>query len=140
MPARRSRAAKRDWSHTWLWKTLEKRASARGNFHASDFLPTLTAWMRHMQEILRHGGTAPLDFTLHDADHSFRVAERIHQLLTRTTRGNLSDYELALLLLAAYGHDIGMTPERNKSSPTTATSSATPPTSPTPRNKPSRHS
>ena len=114
MPARRSRANSRDWTQTALWKALEKRASARGNFHASEFLPTLTAWMRHLEEILRRGGTAPLDFTLHDADHSFRVAERIYQLLTRTTRNNLSDYELALLLLAAYGHDIGMTPERNK--------------------------
>ncbi len=70
--------------------------------------------MRHLERLLRQGGTSPQDFTLHDADHSFRVAERMMQLITADIQKNLSDHELALLLLAAYGHDIGMTPERNK--------------------------
>jgi len=38
----------------------------------------------------------------------------MEDLLTPSVRKNLSEYELALLLLAAYGHDIGMTPERGK--------------------------
>ena len=79
-----------------------------------EFLPTLTEWMKQLDTVLQKAGTAPLDFTLHDADHALRVAHRIEQLLTPTTRRNLSDYELALLLLAAYGHDIGMSPERKK--------------------------
>ena len=102
------------WQTTWLWKTIEKRATTHGNNHASAFLPTLTQWMEKLHAIVSSGGTVPLDFTLHDAGHAFRVAERIEQLLIDSTRKNLSDYELALLLLAAYGHDVGMTPERKK--------------------------
>ncbi len=114
MTAPRSRRSKPAWQSTWLWETLQKRAIARGNSHASEFMPSLTEWMRHLDGILAKGGTSPLDFTLHDADHALRVANRMEQLLTPTVRRNLSDYELALLLLAAYGHDIGMTPERGK--------------------------
>ena len=79
-----------------------------------EFLPTLTEWMKQLDTVLQKAGTAPLDFTLHDADHALRVAQRVEQLLPPTTRRNLSDYELALLLLSAYGHDIGMSPERKK--------------------------
>ncbi len=110
MPSRSSKSA---WQETWLWKTLEKRAEHDG-VHASEFLPTVTLWMRKLDTVLRSGGTVPLDFTLHDADHALRVAHRMEELVPDSVRENLSDYELALLLLAAYGHDIGMTPERGK--------------------------
>jgi hypothetical protein len=70
--------------------------------------------MEKLNSILRSGGTSPQDFTLHDERHSVRVADRMEQLLTDEIRDNLSDCEIALLLLAAYGHDIGMTPERKK--------------------------
>lgn len=72
--------------------------------------------MPKIQAVLSAGGTAPLDFTLHDAGHSFRVAKRMGELLSSPddTLGKLSVYELALLLLAAYLHDIGMVPERSK--------------------------
>ena len=110
-----SRASnKPGWQTTWLWKTIEKRATAQGNNHASAFLPTLTQWMEKLHAIVSSGGTVPLDFTLHDAGHALRVAQRMEQLLTDSARKNLSDYELALLVLAAYGHDVGMTPERKK--------------------------
>ena len=82
--------------------------------HASAFLPVMKIWMEKLDRVLRSGGTSPQDFTLHDERHSVRVADRMAQLLTDEIRGKLSDYEIALLLLAAYGHDIGMTPERNK--------------------------
>ena len=62
--------------------------------------------------MLAAGGTSPNDFTLHDAEHSLRVAERIAGLKPEEVQ--LSDYELGLLLLAAYCHDIGMTPQRGK--------------------------
>ena len=109
-----SRSASPAWKSTWLWKTLAKRSKNKGNAHASEFLPTLELWMRLLDTVLAKGGTSPSDFTLHDADHALRVADRIEQLLTDSIRQNLSDYELALLLLAAYSHDIGMTPERGK--------------------------
>lgn len=109
-----SRSTKPAWQNTWLWKTLAKRAATRGNYHASELLPTMEQWMKRLDAVLQKGGTAPLDFTLHDAGHALRVAHRMDDLLTGPVRRNLSDYELALLLLAAYGHDIGMTPERGK--------------------------
>jgi hypothetical protein len=106
-------AQTRDWTDTALWKALDSRASSLANSDAAEFHPILTLWMRHLEKVLR-SGTSPHDFTLHDAGHSFRVPERIWQLVSPKIQKNLSDYEIALLLLAAYGHDIGMTPERDK--------------------------
>jgi hypothetical protein len=70
--------------------------------------------MPGIQDVLAAGGTAPLDFTLHDAGHAYRVAERMVELLPDGLLQHLSPYELALLLLAAYIHDIGMTPEHSQ--------------------------
>jgi hypothetical protein len=67
-----------------------------------------------IETVLDAGGTAPQDFTLHDAGHSFRVAERMAEIIPADLLTSLSVYELALLLLAAYLHDIGMTPEQRK--------------------------
>ncbi len=103
-----------DWQQTYLWQTLEKRVSKSGSIHASDLLHTLRAWMPQLDAVLRHAGTSPPDFTLHNDQHAFRVAERMAKLLTPSVQRNISDYELALLLLAAYGHDIGMSPERQQ--------------------------
>lgn len=44
--------------------------------------------------------------------HGFRVAQRIADLIGAHRLGEFSTSELALLLAAAYLHDIGMTPER----------------------------
>jgi len=64
--------------------------------------------------VLKSGGTAPTDFTLHDEGHAFRVAERMAQIMPAETIEGLSSYELAFLLFSAYLHDIGMTPKRRK--------------------------
>ncbi len=62
--------------------------------------------------MLGKSGTAPADFTLHDDQHAFRVAERMVDLIGEDHLDPLSPFEIALLLLAAYLHDIGLTPER----------------------------
>lgn len=67
-----------------------------------------------IQGVLAQGGTSALDFTLHDSGHAFRVAQRMEQVIPIDVLPRLSSYELALLLLSAYLHDIGMTPERRK--------------------------
>jgi len=69
--------------------------------------------MPMIQEILNSGGTSPKDFTLHDAGHSFRVAERMVEVAGSTMK-ILTAFELSLLLLSAYLHDVGMTPEFDK--------------------------
>jgi hypothetical protein len=59
-------------------------------------------------------GVALKDFTLHDQDHSYRVAERMADIIPPDVRDRLSSFELAFLLFSAYLHDIGMTPEYSK--------------------------
>ena len=101
----------RDWRDTAIWSELETRCS----LHADGVRATLITVMPGVQSVLHAAGTAPADFTLHDAQHSFRVAERMTDLLrVPNLLGQLTVHELALLLLSAYLHDIGMTPERSK--------------------------
>jgi hypothetical protein len=100
----------RGWQDTKLWVELLRRSEA----DAIDVRLTLERVMPNIEAILVKGGTSPLDFTLHDAGHSFRVSDRIHQLIPADVLPQLHVYELALLLLGAYLHDIGMTPERRK--------------------------
>lgn len=102
------------WQATWLWKTLESRLVKKNKQSPSPIIAALTNWLEKINLVLTSGGTSPGDFTLHDNAHSFRVAERMAELISDEIRKNISDYELALLLLAAYLHDIGMTPERSK--------------------------
>jgi len=59
-------------------------------------------------------GSSLKDFTLHDQDHSFRVAERMADIVLPDVLDKLSPFELAFLLFSAYLHDIGMTPEYSK--------------------------
>lgn len=57
--------------------------------------------------IIKHMG----EFTLHDGDHLFRVLHLMEKLLSENTIKNLSSPELMLLILSAFFHDIGMSPD-----------------------------
>jgi hypothetical protein len=81
---------------------------------ASDVSTTLNGCMPPIQLVLDKGGTAATDFTLHDGGHAFRVAERMCKIIPTDVLEKLTIYELAFLLLSAYLHDIGMTPELRK--------------------------
>jgi hypothetical protein len=95
------------WESSKLWVHLNgKIKSPRGE----QVVSALRNCMPKIERVLKSGGTAPPDFTLHDADHSFRVAERMADLLGDSGLSRLSELEAALLLLSAYLHDIGMTP------------------------------
>jgi hypothetical protein len=97
-----------EWSATQLWKAI----SAKKTEEAVSIRNELGIFMPRIQTILRSAGTAPTNFTLHDAEHSFRVAERIVEITPSETLRALTIYELTLLLLSAYLHDIGMSPEQ----------------------------
>jgi hypothetical protein len=99
-----------DWKETTLWKHLE---AASGD-EAEAARALLVQEMPKIQTILTQAHTAPTDFTLHDADHSFRVAKWMAEIIPGDVLEKLSPYEIALLLLAAYLHDIGMTPEQGR--------------------------
>lgn len=57
--------------------------------------------------ILRYMG----EFTLHDEDHLFRVLKMMERILSQQNINALSIPELLLLILSAFFHDIGMSPE-----------------------------
>ncbi|MGO7169249.1 hypothetical protein AB9F47_19510 [Rhizobium leguminosarum] len=92
----------RDWKDTRLWSRIKDTEAAA----------TLQECMNQIQAVLQHGSTMPVDFTLHDSDHSFRVAERTADLLPEDPTIRLGTYDIAQLLLASYLHDIGMSPNR----------------------------
>jgi hypothetical protein len=95
------------WKDTILWESLCAGAQANGTCRY------LEPALEEVETLLAKGGTAPLDFTLHDDDHSFRVAQRMAELLPADTLEKLSTFEIGLLLQSAYLHDIGMNPRRS---------------------------
>jgi hypothetical protein len=95
------------WTETRLWNQLTSSSSPE----RPRIEGLLQQWMPEIERIL-NAGTSPLDFTLHDAEHSFRVAEWMAKIVPDDVLPQLSAYELALFLLSAYLHDIGMTPEQ----------------------------
>ena len=88
------------WTTTALWDRLKKLGdSAEPTRHY------VTSWLKDVETLLANAGTSPLIFTLHDEVHSYRVAQRMIDLIPDSTLEKLSDPELALLLLSAYLHD-----------------------------------
>lgn len=102
----------RNWHETTLWSSIQQKGGAE----ARAVITALQAAFPDIQRILAHAHTDPLDFTLHDEGHAFRVAQRMAEMLVRPAGllDKLSVHELAFLLLSAYLHDIGMTPEMKK--------------------------
>ena len=98
------------WEQTQLWREITRRASDSSESTVIQANLAHPNCMARIATILAQGETAPADFTLHDEQHSFRVAERIIEILPENSLNSLSTIELALLLLSAYLHDIGMTP------------------------------
>src|SRR5579864_8720453 len=99
----------RPWMDSPLWREIERRTSAQ---HAAQLL--LRQCMPKIEQILTQGGSSPKDFTLHDAGHGFRATEWMVRIIPGDVLEKLSANELAQLLLSAYLHDIGMTPEWGK--------------------------
>ena len=100
------------WYQSDIYQALVQR-NGRSTEHVRNLLNRPTV-MPTIEAVLDLGGTTPKDFTLHNSDHSFRVAQKMWQLIPDTTKAILSDYEMGMLLLAAYLHDIGMSPEYDK--------------------------
>lgn len=100
----------RTWQQTSLWKLLERGESV----HAQRMRRLLEDVLPLAEAVLGQASTAPGTFTLHDPEHSYRVAERIVELVPEDVLSRLSPYEWGLALAAAYLHDIGMTPAQHK--------------------------
>lgn len=99
----------RTWEDTRLWSTLadrEDEVSANTRLVISRVLPDV-------ETVLDHGDSMPWNFTLHDSEHSWRVAENMADIAGELLR-DISPYDIGLLLMSAYLHDIGMTPPVGK--------------------------
>ncbi len=97
-----------DWQESPLWHLLERCEVDE----AEEVRTLLKAMMPDIQAVLYAAQTAPTDFTLHDAQHAFRVSLRMAEVVPADVLNLLSCYEIALLLFSAYLHDIGMTPDQ----------------------------
>lgn len=110
MPDSRPEPNTQDWRSTRLWLRLAEMEDST----AREAKRAVEACMALAVPVLATGGTSPTDFTLHDAGHSFRVAERMAEVIADSTLSQLKPYDLVILLLSAYLHDIGMTPQQGK--------------------------
>lgn len=97
------------WKNTSIYQTLKARTGASSE-NVKNLLQRPEV-MDTIENILNKAGSTPKNFTLHDSAHSFRVAEQMWEIIPDETKEHLSDYELGLLLLSAYLHDIGMSPD-----------------------------
>lgn len=95
------------------WKTSNLAIEIWNRQDATGDQTLLSVVMPDIEKILASGAPASLDFTLHDSEHGFRVAQMSAKLVADVIK-RLSTSELTLLLLAAYCHDIGMSPHRSK--------------------------
>ena len=101
-------SAHKSWMDTNLWRFIQERDSG-----SHEYLTYLKSSLDDVESLSTHASTSPLDFTLHDNLHSYRVAQRMTEILSKATIDKMSTCELALLLSSAYLHDIGMNPKRS---------------------------
>src|SRR3569833_4394600 len=104
------KAAVPGWEQSKLWAVLQRRRDS--DSEGQNILSGLRQVLEPVQILLQSSSTSPRDFTLHDAAHAFRVAEMMTKLVPADVAEHLSLFELALLLMSAYCHDIGMMPSR----------------------------
>lgn len=96
----------RAWHETALWVELDRRDGEP----AETLKRILAGKLPDIESVLTSGDTSPSQFALHDAGHSWRVAEWMAELAGESLLAELGPHDLAMLLLSAYLHDIGMTP------------------------------
>ncbi len=94
-------------TETELFKLLKKQ-EARDGFEAAEVSSRVNAVAVEAWPLLQQVSRSFPLYTLHDPDHSFRVAENMARVIPKRTLAQLSSIEISILLYAAYLHDIGM--------------------------------
>lgn len=94
-------------TETRLFKLLRKRESSDG-FDAAQISSKVNAVIEEAWPLLHQIARSFPFYTLHDPEHSFRVAQHMFKLIPKETISELNAIELSILLYAAYLHDIGM--------------------------------
>lgn len=95
----------RSWEETSLWSTLRSHRDSPDRAVGA----MLEVVMPKIEGVV--GDQSPKDFTLHDGEHAWRVAQLMVEVMSEEVSEQLSAFELALLLASAYLHDIGMSPQ-----------------------------
>jgi len=90
-----------------LFKVLRKR-EVRDGFEASELSSRVSAVVNEVWPVLQQVSRSFPLYTLHDPEHSFRVAQNMARLIPENTLANLDGIELSILIYSAYLHDIGM--------------------------------
>lgn len=93
-----------------IYTTLKAKCEAKDTEVIALVDKTVSYAFQRTKTIIKHMG----EFTLHDADHLFRVLNLMEKLLPEQTIKNLSPPELMLLVLSAFFHDIGMAPNEKE--------------------------
>lgn len=94
-------------AETQLFKLLKKRERKDG-FEASEISSQVAQIVGQVWPLLQQVCRTFPQYTLHDPDHSFRVAQNISRLIPEQTLSHLNSIELSILLYASYLHDVGM--------------------------------
>jgi hypothetical protein len=97
------------WSDSSLWMRIVSLTKEQDPCRL-----LLNTYLPRIVLIEDKGSTTPKDFTLHDSGHGQRVAEWMTRIIAPEVLSEMSPIELALLLLSAHLHDIGMSPEWGK--------------------------
>lgn len=94
-------------TETELFKLLKKQ-EVRDGFEAAEVSSRVSAVVQEVWPLLQQVSRSFPLYTLHDPEHSFRVAESMVKMVPKRTLIQLNSIELSVLLYAAYLHDIGM--------------------------------
>lgn len=93
-----------------IYDTLKARCGTKDTEVISLIEHAVSYAFQRTKTIVKHMG----EFTLHDGDHLFRVLNLMEKLLSEQTIKNLSSPELMLLIISAFFHDIGMSPDERE--------------------------
>lgn len=93
-----------------IYQTLKANCSVKDTEVIALVDSMVSYAFQRTKTIIKHMG----EFTLHDGDHLFRVLNLMEKLLTEQTIKNLSSPELMLLIMSAFFHDIGMSPDERE--------------------------
>lgn len=94
-------------TETELFKLLKKQES-RDGLEAAEISSRVSAVAMEVWPLLQQVCRSFPLYTLHDPEHSFRVAENMARMIPKRTLTRLNSVELSVLLYAAYLHDVGM--------------------------------
>lgn len=100
-------------TETELFKLLKKQEVCDG-FEAAEVSSRVNAVAGEVWPLLQQVSRSFPLYTLHDPEHSFRVAENMARMIPKRTLAQLNSIELSVLLYAAYLHDIGMSSSQDE--------------------------